>query len=152
MREREVPTVTTDRSLPTIYPGLQYRDCPAAIEWLTNVLGFTRHLVVIGESGHIEHAELRFGNGLVMLSSTTKDGLDWLGESPGRVNLALVADGPGAVDALYARVRAAGVRIVRELADSDYGQYGTSHGFTCVDPESHRWSIGTYQPAARPAA
>lgn len=144
--------VTTDGHLPTVYPSMQYRDCPAAIEWLTGVLGLTRHLVVRGAGGRIDHAELRFRNGLVMLSSATRDGRDWLGAPVGAANVSLVAPGPAAVDALYARVQAAGARIVRELGDSDYGPYGTSHGFTCLDAEGHRWTVATYQPAARPPA
>lgn len=144
--------MTADKNLPTIYPSLQYRDCPAAIDWLIRVLGFTRHMVVSAVSGRIDQAELRFGNGMVMLSSTTKDGLDWLGAAAGPSNISLVADGPAEVDALYGRVKADGARIVRELSDSDYGPYGRSHGFTCVDAEGHRWSVGTYQPAARPPA
>jgi uncharacterized glyoxalase superfamily protein PhnB len=141
--------VTNIENLPTIYPGLQYRDCPAAIDWLMRTLGFTRHMVASGGAGRIEHAELRFGNGLVMLSSATEDGLDWLGMPIAPANISLVANGPAAVDALYAQVQAAGARIVRELADSDYGEYGRSHGFTCLDPEGNRWSVGTYQPAGR---
>ena len=39
--------------------------------------------------------------------------------------------------------------IVRELSDSDYGRYGVSHGFTCLDAEGNRWTVATYQPAAR---
>jgi uncharacterized glyoxalase superfamily protein PhnB len=144
--------MATDQGLPTIYPGLVYRDCPAAIDWLTRVLGFTRHLVVNGRAGRIDHAELRFGNGLVMVSSTDESGMDWLGESPGSANVSLVAESDAAVDALYARVESNGARIVRALSDSDFGPYGRSHGFTCVDPEGHRWSIGTYQPASRPPA
>ena len=141
---------TVEDHLPTVYPGLQYRDCPAAIDWLIRTLGFTSHLVVLGQSGRIDHAELRFGNGLVMLSSANEGGMDWLGQPIAPASIALVADGPAAVDALYARVKAADARIVRELGDSDYGEYGRSHGFTCLDPEDNRWSVGTYQPAARP--
>jgi uncharacterized glyoxalase superfamily protein PhnB len=148
----EAPIVTTNDNLPTIYPSLQYRDCPAAIEWLTKVLGLTRHLVVSGAGGRIDHAELRFRNGLVMLASTTEDGLDWLGMPVGPSSISLVARDGAAVDALYARVQRAGARIVRELGDSDYGPYGISHGFTCLDAEGHRWTVATYQPAARPAA
>src|SRR5262245_3770496 len=144
--------MTTDGHLPTIYPSMQYRDCPAAIEWLTSVLGLTRHLVVPGAGGRIDHAELRFRNGLVMLSSATEDGRDWLGAPVGPSNVSLVAPSAAAVDALHARARAAAARMVRELGDSDYGPYGTSHRFTCLDPEGHRWTIATYQPAARPPA
>jgi uncharacterized glyoxalase superfamily protein PhnB len=149
---KEAPPVTTNGDLPTIYASMQYRDCPAAIDWLTGVLGFTRHLVVPGAGGRIDHAELRFRNGLVMLSSATKDGLDWLGMPVGPSNISLVAHGATAVDALYAQVQRAGARVVRELGDSDYGQYGSSHGFTCLDPEGNRWTVATYQPAARPPA
>jgi uncharacterized glyoxalase superfamily protein PhnB len=137
-------------TLPTIYPSMQYRDSSAAIDWLTSVLGFTPHLIVPGRSGRIDHAELRFGNGLVMVSSTTAEGLDWLGEATGPANVSLVAEDPAAVDAIYARVRASGVRVVRELCDTSYSRYGDSHGFTCVDAEGNRWTVATYQPAARP--
>jgi uncharacterized glyoxalase superfamily protein PhnB len=148
----ESPILTTNGDLPTIYPSLQYRDCPAAIDWLTKVLGLTRHLVVAGAGGRIDHAELRFRNGLIMLSSATEDGLDWLGAPVAPSTISLVARDAAAVDALYARVQSAGARIVRELGDSDYGPYGGSHGFTCLDAEGHRWTVATYQPAARPPA
>jgi len=136
-------------SLPTIYPNLVYRDCPAAIEWLTGVLGFTRHLVVLGAPGQVIHAELRFGNGLVMVTSA-QDGLDWLGEPVNRTNVALVAASAASVDEIHARVVASGARVVHPLRDSDFGPYGRSHGFTCLDAEGNRWSVGTYQPASRP--
>ena len=54
-------------------PGLHYRDAPAAIEWLCNVLGFERQLVVPGEDGTIAHAQLTLGNGMIMLGSTRDD-------------------------------------------------------------------------------
>jgi uncharacterized glyoxalase superfamily protein PhnB len=143
---------SADDCLPTIYPSQQYRDCSAAIDWLVGTLGFTRHLLITGKSGRIDHAELRFGNGLVMLSSAAEAGLDWLGMPIGAANIALVANDRSAVDALYERVQASGVRIVRGLGDADYGAYGVSHGFTCLDPEGNRWTIATYQPAKRPPA
>jgi uncharacterized glyoxalase superfamily protein PhnB len=53
----------------TVIPVLRYRDAPAAIEWLCRTFGFEKHLVVPGESGTIAHAELSFGNGMIMLGS-----------------------------------------------------------------------------------
>jgi uncharacterized glyoxalase superfamily protein PhnB len=67
----------------------------------------------------------------------------------GAANISLVANDRAAVDALHDGVRASGARIVRELSDSDYGRYGVSHGFTCLDAEGNRWTVATYQPAAR---
>ena len=53
----------------TILPCLRYRDAPAAITWLCNTLGFMASLVVPNEDGTIAHAQLSYGNGMVMLSS-----------------------------------------------------------------------------------
>ena len=51
-------------------PCLRYRDVvQAAIEWLCRAFGFEKHLVVPGEGGTIAHAELSFGNGMIMLGS-----------------------------------------------------------------------------------
>lgn len=143
--------MNADTDLPTVYPSFHYQDCRAAIDWLVGVLELTPHLVVPGTDGRIDHAELRFRNGLVMVSSTTADGLDWLGEPVGRANISLVAQSADAVNAAHGRATAAGAVIVRELGTSDYGPYGQSYGFTCLDPEGHRWTIATYQPAARPS-
>ena len=53
----------------TIISILRYRDASAAIEYLQNVLGFEATLVVDGEGGLVEHAQLRHGNGMIMVSS-----------------------------------------------------------------------------------
>jgi len=45
-------------------------------------------------------------------------------------------------DALYARAKAAGARIVLDIKDEDYG----GRGFACRDLEGHVWSFGTYDP------
>ena len=58
-------------------PAIRYRDAAAAIDWLCEAFGFERHLVVPGEGGTIAHAQLAFGNGMVMLGSrpgTTSSG------------------------------------------------------------------------------
>lgn len=135
----------------TISVCLAYRDCPAAIEWLIDVLGFTRHAVIPGDAGDIIHAELRLGGTFLMLGSATKEGRDWLGAPVGPATLAIFAGDNAAVDAVHARVKADGARIVRELCFTSYGEHGGSYGFTCLDAEDNRWSIGTYHPTQHPA-
>ena len=57
-----------------IIPGLRYRDAYAAIDWLCNVLGFERRLVVPGDAeGSVAHAQLVLGNGMIMLGSFSED-------------------------------------------------------------------------------
>jgi uncharacterized glyoxalase superfamily protein PhnB len=129
----------------TVIPCLRYRNAPAAIDWLCAAFGFERHLVVPGENGTIAHAQLRFGNGMVMLGSATASEFGRLMKQPDEIGGAetqcayvIVAD----ADAVYARARAAGARIAMDIKDEDYG----GRGFSCYDPEGHLWNFGTYDP------
>ena len=56
-----------------IIPTLRYKDAPAALDWLCEAFGFEKNLVVPDESGGIAHAQLVFGNGMVMLGSARDD-------------------------------------------------------------------------------
>jgi uncharacterized glyoxalase superfamily protein PhnB len=129
----------------TVIPCLRYRDAPAAIEWLGRAFGFEKHLVVPNEDGTIAHAQLSFGNGMIMLGSVQDSEFDRLMKQPDEIGGAetqsayvIVAD----ADALYARAKAAGAQIVLEIKDEDYG----GRGFTCRDVEGHLWNFGTYDP------
>jgi uncharacterized glyoxalase superfamily protein PhnB len=57
----------------TVIPVLRYRDAPAAIEWLCQTFGFEKNLVVPNDDGTIAHAQLSFGNGMIMLGSVLKN-------------------------------------------------------------------------------
>lgn len=60
------------RTKSTIMPTMRYKDAPAAIEWLCQILGFTRHEVCPAPDGTIAHAELTLGGGMIMLGSQKK--------------------------------------------------------------------------------
>src|SRR2546429_8457918 len=53
----------------TIVPSFRYRNAPVAIEWLCRVFGLRKNLVVPDDSGGVAHAQLRFGDGMMMLGS-----------------------------------------------------------------------------------
>lgn len=129
----------------TVIPTLRYRNAPAAIEWLCNTFGFEKHLVVPGDVGTIAHAELSFGNGMVMLGSVTDSEFGRLIKQPDEIGGAetqsayvIVTD----ADVIYKRARAAGAEVVMEIKDEDYG----GRGFSCRDLEGHLWNFGTYDP------
>ena len=132
----------------TVIPAFRYRDARAAIEWLCNVLGFTRHSVFEGAGGTIEHAELALGGGMIMLGSMKDDEHGRRFKAPGELGGAetstLYIVVPDA-DAVYARAQAAGATIVRPLQDMSYG----GREFAVMDPEGHTWSLGTYDPWAQ---
>jgi uncharacterized glyoxalase superfamily protein PhnB len=131
----------------SVIPVLRYRDAPAAIEWLCQTFGFEKHLVVPNEDGTIAHAQLSFGNGMVMLGSVLKDETEFgrlmkrpdeIGGAETQAAYVVVND----ADAVYARAKAAGAKIVIEIKDEDYG----GRSFSCYDLEGHLWSFGTYDP------
>ena len=53
---------------PRISSSLYYDDAAKAIDWLCDAFGFEVRLKVEGEGGRIEHSELVFGDGLVMVA------------------------------------------------------------------------------------
>ncbi len=119
---------------------LYYDDAAAAIDWLCAAFGLRRRLVVHGAGGAIVHSELTFGDSVVMVSSATK--------RPGHLGQrrlpaashglsVFVAD----ADAHYATARAAGARILTEIADAEHG----GRGYEAEDIEGHRWYFGSYR-------
>jgi len=138
---------TAAHSKSTVIPALRYRDAHAAIDWLCNVLGFTRHVVYDGPEGSIGHAELTLNGGMIMLGSAKDDEHGKRFKSPDEVDgmetgsaYVVVAD----VEAVHTRAVAAGAAIIRPLQDTPYG----SREFAVLDPEGHSWSVGTYDPWA----
>jgi uncharacterized glyoxalase superfamily protein PhnB len=122
--------------MPSVVPSLRYRDAARAIEFLVEAFGFERHAVHEGENGTIAHAELVYGDGMVMLGTDREDSY---GSHVGQGWTYVVV---GDADAHYARARAAGAEIVRELEDQDYG----SRDYSARDFEGNLWSFGTYRP------
>ena len=134
----------------TVIPALRYRDALAAIDWLCRALGFERRAVYVGKDGMtVEHAELTFGNGMIMIGSV-KNGTPYsdLARQPGDVGgetqspYLIVSE----VKAIYASAKAAAAEMMFDLEEKDYG----GSGFTCRDPEGHVWSVGDYDPWATP--
>ncbi len=132
----------------TVIPALQYRDAPAAIEFLCRAFGFERKAVYEGEGGSIAHAELTLGNGMIMLGSINDGEYGRLLVRPheaGGVTMSVycIVEDP---DAHCACARAAGAEITREPVTQDYG----GRDYTCKDTEGHVWTFGTYDPWAAP--
>jgi len=129
----------------TLIPCLRYRDATAAIDWLTRVFGFEQQMVVPGPGGTIAHAQLTFGNGMIMVGSVGDSAFgrlmtqpDDIGGSETQCSYVVVSD----ADAVYARAQAAGAAIELDIKDEDYG----GRGFSCRDLENHLWTFGTYDP------
>jgi len=95
----------------------------------------------VDKDGRVQHAELTFGNGMIMLGPLSENAYGKLLRQPSEAGgetqapYVLVAD----ADTHCARAKAAGAEILLPLKDEDYG----GRGYTCRDPEGHVWSFGT---------
>lgn len=128
----------SDTSKPSIFPALKYSDGPAALKWLGKAFGFREHVSYPAPDGTIAHAQMTLGNGMIMLGSSGKTDPKnpWSTERQG---IYVCVDD---IDAHYARAKAAGAEIVRDLTSTDYG----SREFSARDLDGHLWSFGTYKP------
>jgi uncharacterized glyoxalase superfamily protein PhnB len=131
----------------SVIPCIRYRDAPAAIDWLCRAFGFEKHAVYANPDGTIAHAQLTFGNGMVMLSSVMETPYGKLLKQPDETG-GSVTQSPCLIasdaDAIYSTAKAAGAKMVFDIEDKDYG----GRAFTCADPEGHLWNVGSYDPWA----
>jgi uncharacterized glyoxalase superfamily protein PhnB len=121
-----------------IYPVLKYNDAQVAFDFLEGALGCERLQVHEGENGGVAHAELKFGDEVLMFG-TASEGDPQFNQGVGRTSVYVVVDDP---DALFERVKNAGAQVVMPPTDQDYG----SRDFVVRDPEGNLWSFGTYAP------
>jgi uncharacterized glyoxalase superfamily protein PhnB len=114
-------------------PYFGYRDAAAAHEFLTKAVGFEVVTDWRGDDGEVAHAEMRFGDGAVlMLGSGPHD-------DPSGVGVYAVVED---VDAHFARASAAGAEIVYGPEDTECG----TRRYRCRDPEGYEWTFGSYVP------
>lgn len=126
--------------VPTICPTLLYTDAKAAIRQLTEAFGFTQVAAYEGDGGIVQHAELSYGNGMVMLGSKGRGGaFDAAMTGAGPAGVYMVVDD---VDAHYKRAVEHDVEILMAPTDQDYG----GRDYMARDSEGNVWSFGTYAP------
>lgn len=130
---------------PRMSSAIFYTDARAAIDWLCRAFGFEVRLLVEGEGGSIEHCELSFAGGVLMVGqeghqSRPEHSRMVSPRSTGGRNTQLLAVFVDDVDAHCARARAAGAEIFREPETSDYGaEYAVDRTYGAADPDGHMW-------------
>ncbi len=131
---------------PRISTSLFYDDAAAAIDWLCDAFGFEVRLRIEGEGGRIEHSQLVYGGGLVMVSTaggSAHRGASFPGRSPTAVdgrNTQMLAMFVEDADAHCEHARKAGATIVDEPSTTDYGDdYWSDRQYRATDLEGHHW-------------
>jgi uncharacterized glyoxalase superfamily protein PhnB len=130
-----VETKTPGR--PVFISSLIYRDNRAALEWLENAFGFEICEVLTDAKDNIVHAEMRHGEGVIMIGNEwapwTKSPASVGGSNTQRIHVRVERD----IDAHCARARNAGAVIAMEPADQFYGE----RSYMAVDLEGHHWTF-----------
>ena len=137
-----MPAGTQPDVCPSVFPAFRYKDAPAAIEWLNKAFGFKTLMSHPNSDGTIAHAELMLGRGVIMLGSERDEPDNPFAKAKHGLYV-YVAD----VDAHYAKAKAAGARVARELENTPYG----SREYSVWDVEGFLWSFGNYLPDMGPA-
>ena len=118
--------------------ALCYRDPKAALKFLEAAFGFELVMLIEDSDGNLAHAEMSFGDSLVMI------GAEWTEKhkSPASIDgfntQTVHIQVEGDIDAHCERARAAGAEILMEPADQFYGD----RTYRCRDLEGHFWTVG----------
>ena len=122
-----------------VTPYLIVRDATRALDFYKKAFGAVELMRFPTPEGKIGHAEIKIGQGVVMLADETPamghKGPQTLGGTPVSL-LFYVAD----VDAQFAKALAAGGTVVNPLKDQFYGDRSA----TVTDPFGHIWTIATH--------
>jgi PhnB protein len=131
------------QAIPAAYAGvtpyLIVRDAVRMLDFYKKAFGATEVMRLPGPDGRIGHAEIKIGEGMVMLADESPE----MGhKSPLTVGGApvglmfYVAD----VNTRFERAIAAGATVKAPLKDQFYGD----RSGTLVDPSGHVWTIATH--------
>jgi uncharacterized glyoxalase superfamily protein PhnB len=134
-----------------VCPTIPYRNATAMVDWLCNTLGFQKQCILESENGEIQHAQLIFGESLILVVRVEDSKLERLVVHPDQVGgvetqacYLVVPD----IEAHYAAACKSGAEIVSGVERGGLGD----RGYVCRDPEGHIWMLGSDDPhEGRPA-
>jgi uncharacterized glyoxalase superfamily protein PhnB len=136
-----------NRSIPAdvILPHITYQDVAAALAWLSKAFGFTEHFRY-GQSpdGQVQGAQLHLGEAWIMLNSPRTGRSTPAQLGAGTQSLTIFIED---VDAHYARAKSAGVKIMEDLHETEYGE----RQYCAQDPEGHQWIFSRHAKDVAPS-
>ena len=128
---------TAANNIKEVFAYLRVRDAASAIDFYVRAFGAVEGYRLSEPNGRVGHAELRFGDTVLMLSEEFPEydikGPASLGGTSCSIHLHVEN-----ADAMIARAAAAGAVLVRAISNQFYGERGGA----VRDPFGHEWLIG----------
>jgi uncharacterized glyoxalase superfamily protein PhnB len=133
-----------NRSVPvdTVLPHVTYKNLPDAIRWLKTTLGVVEHYRY---GDPVSGAQMRLGNAWFMVRAARGDYRCPAELGFGTQSVTVFLEN---VEEHYARSRAAGVTIVEDLHETEYGELQ----YAITDPEGHQWLFSRHARDVSPDA
>jgi PhnB protein len=129
----------------TATPYLVIQNAAAAIDFYKKAFGATELMRMPGPGGKVMHAELKFGDSVIMLADESPErghrSPKALGGTP--VSIMLYVND---VDTIYKQAIAAGGKTLQPVQDQFYGD----RSGTLVDPFGHTWMVATHKEDVPP--
>jgi uncharacterized glyoxalase superfamily protein PhnB len=100
-------------------------------------LASERSMVISDQDGRLAHAEMRFGDGYIMVGSEWAEFIASPASVGGKNTQSIHAQLQDGIDAHCERARAAGAAILQEPADQFYGD----RTYRARDLEGHVWTF-----------
>ncbi|WP_109478728.1 VOC family protein [Paraburkholderia sp. C35] len=129
--------------------AVSYRDPKSAFRFLETAFGFKPLFVILDADDELVHAEMSYGDSVVMIGREWSDdhrspcSIDGKNTQSVHVQLAEGED----VDAHCEHARAAGASILMEPATQFYGE----RSYRAKDPEGHIWTVSVIVQRMTPA-
>jgi uncharacterized glyoxalase superfamily protein PhnB len=133
-----------NRSVPvdTILPHVEYQNLPEAIRWLTAKLGFVEHFRY---GDPVSGAQLHLGNAWIMVRAARGVYRTPAELGFGTQSLTVFLEN---VEEHYSRSKAAGLTVVEELHETEYGEFQ----YAITDLEGHHWLFSRHARDVSPDA
>jgi uncharacterized glyoxalase superfamily protein PhnB len=122
---------------PSLAAAVFYRDPWSALDWLEKAFGFERSMVISEKDGGFGHAEMRFGEGYIMVGSEWADFVASPVSVGGKNTQSIHVQLSDGIDAHCERAKAAGAEILTAPTDQFYGD----RTYRARDPEGHVWTF-----------
>lgn len=129
------------QTTPSFASSVVYQEPLKMFEWLETAFGFEPYFLITDKDGNLAHAQMSFGNGLVMVGYVWNDDYASPAALGGKNTQSVRVQLAEGIEEHCARARAAGAEIIQPPESQFYGE----KTYRAKDPEGHVWTFSQFE-------